>query len=958
MNRFVRNTLFALACLSTSSVVAQEESDDTPSFSPLKGKVGQLPNLREKRFNPSTRLEKLDQARSKLDNRRREALSRNKVMLKQAPDLDEDEKARAFEDLGKNSSSKVPKSSAKPMPKAGDSASKGNDGSDEARWRQVEDNDKPTLSADFIKNCAQLKPGMKVHLDIYDEEIEAVVKLIACMTGENIILAKPLKGKKITIYSPTMVTAAEAYKAFLTALESNGLTISRQGKFLRVIEIKDFIRKPDPILGDGERAPNEDRMVTQIINLENVDAQEISEVLSKLSSTNAQFIVYQPTNSLIVTEVAANLERLKNLIKRLDVPGGQEQLWTYQVVHANASDIAQKITEIFDQDTSGKHAPPRPGSKATPKGDNKAPAATNATVGESDLDVKVGKVIADERTNRLLIIATARSYRRVKSLISQLDVEIPGDGQVHIHQLNHAKATEVSQVLSNLSNEQKSRQNQSGNQNRKGSSNNSNKGGNKSSTPATGSNSAALFEGEVSVTADEDTNALVITASLKDYLSLKKVIEVLDRPRRQVFIEAVVMEVAINNSRDLGISLHGGVPGPTVSGENTNFLVANQPGKTKSYDLTSAVSLTGLAAALSTEKTIEIAGISLPKFGVILNALASSSDTNILSTPHILTTDNQEAEIVVGSNVPFVSGYTSYATTAAAYSSYYPTVNVQRQDVALTLKITPRINAANFVTMEIDQVIEDIESTDAQLGPTTSKRSIKSTVEVKDQNTVVIGGLQRTSHRNGRSAVPFLGEIPVIGYFFRESTKDLERRNLLLLLTPHVIESPADFAAIFDRKMEEHREFVARFHKEGDELVLGIDYAKKHGPFEAIRQSIKSSRTEAQLLEELRQMDQGQPLPQDLDGVSIEPAPAQTTQKSAKPEPQKSAVDADEIRAAWLSLEEVNNAIEMPASNSTQVVENEEELSAPEMDGQNQKAVSRADGHENGDLDDSEEAAL
>ncbi len=250
--------------------------------------------------------------------------------------------------LAKKDKGKKPKKGKDPRPMPGLKRVGGEDKpGDVQRWRKGEEKKDakpaaPTLNADFEKNCARLRPGVKVTLDIYDEELEAVVKMIACMTGKNIIMAKPLKGKKITIYSPTQVTANEAYRAFLTALEANGFTISRQGKFLRIIDIKSAARYPDPLLKPGSTPPREDRMVTQIITLKNVDAQEIQQVISKLASQHAQFITYAPTNSLIVTEVASNLRKLRSLIAEMDVPGGADQLWIYQVEHAEASDIAQK----------------------------------------------------------------------------------------------------------------------------------------------------------------------------------------------------------------------------------------------------------------------------------------------------------------------------------------------------------------------------------------------------------------------------------------------------------------------------------------------------------------------------------------------------------------------------------------------------------------------------------------
>ena len=198
--------------------------------------------------------------------------------------------------------------------------------------------------------------------------------------------------------------------------------------------------------------------------------------------------------------------------------------------------------------------------------------------------------------------------------------------------------------------------------------------------------------------------------------------------------------------------------------------------------------------------------------------------------------------------------------------------NVQRRDVALTLKITPRINAANFVTLEIDQVVEEISKVDQNLGPTTSKRSIKSTVVVKDQNTVVIGGLQKSKQTSSKSTFPFLGEIPILGYLFRSTKRSRDRVNLLLMLTPHVIEGPQDFQAIMKRKMADHKEFVARFHTKGDALVLNIDYRKKHGVLESINQTLREIRDEEKLLEQLREQEKRPPLPQDSDNLD-DPAP-------------------------------------------------------------------------------------
>ena len=320
------------------------------------------------------------------------------------------------------------------------------------KWQDVEDKEPDRLSADFIKNCPRISPSAKMALDITDEELDTIVKMMACMVRKNIIVSKPLKGKKITVYSPVKVSPNEVYRVFLTALAVNGMTITKKGRFLQIIEIKDAQRSSEMPLNHGSRVPPEDRMVTQIIQIQHVDAQEVNEVISQLSSAGAQIIVHQPTNRLIVTELGSNLRKLRKIIRSIDSPGGKEQLWTYEVEHAEASEIASKINEVFEPKAAGaassskrRNTSKRRKSKSKSKA---APTGGSNSVGQSDMDASASKVIADERTNRLFIVATARSYRIIKRFIRSIDISIEGDGQVHIHQLNHAKATDLASVLS------------------------------------------------------------------------------------------------------------------------------------------------------------------------------------------------------------------------------------------------------------------------------------------------------------------------------------------------------------------------------------------------------------------------------------------------------------------------------------------------------------------------------
>jgi len=348
-----------------------------------------------------------------------------------------------------------------------------------------------------------------------------------------------------------------------------------------------------------------------------------------------------------------------------------------------------------------------------------------------------------------------------------------------------------------------------------------------------------LFEGEVQVTADKPTNSLVIVASLRDFLSLKKVIDRLDQPRRQVYVEATIMEVSLSKTRDLGLAFHGGKP--IGSGDKRSLLLfGNNAAKSISLD---PASLMGLAIGLrgpelkDAESLLGIPGISFPTFGVFFQALQSNNDVNVISTPHILTTDNEEAVIEVGENVPFQSGITGLSGMAGAASSSgsggfgaYPMMSIQRQDVTLKLKIVPHVNDSNFVRLEIEQEMNEVKSIDPTVGPTTTKKKLKTVIVLRDQQTAVLGGLITEKTKQNVTKIPLLGDIPILGYLFKTTKTIKEKSNLLIFLTPYIIRDQDDLRRIFRRKMEQRRDFLERYTAFKDEdLDAVIDYRHKRG---------------------------------------------------------------------------------------------------------------------------------
>jgi general secretion pathway protein D len=378
--------------------------------------------------------------------------------------------------------------------------------------------------------------------------------------------------------------------------------------------------------------------------------------------------------------------------------------------------------------------------------------------------------------------------------------------------------------------------------------------------------SADLFSGQVKITADKNTNSLVVIASQSDYRNLVKVVERLDIRRRQVFVEAVIMEVNLENDLDLGVSWHGGTLVKDVnfrgaSGDAPLVIGSELGGLNSIGGVASLGSLGGFLAGLQGPPiTVPGLNVQLPSFAILLNAMQSSSDVNVISTPHVIMTDNTEGEITVGQNVPFQAGYapgglgtlgtgTSATTTGTGSNAALGSVlglgglnslyaPIQRQNVELRLRIKPQINEGEYVRLEVDEQTEEIASVDKTLGPTTSKRTAKTTVVAKDQETVVIGGLIQDRTTKSVQKVPVLGSLPVLGWLFRNESTKHQKTNLLLFLTPYIIRDQSDYRRIFERKMAERAEFVKRFYGEDAQYQTAIDYDRKAGPLSRLRHGV------------------------------------------------------------------------------------------------------------------------
>ncbi len=664
-----------------------------------------------------------------------------------------------------------------------------------------------------------------------------VVKTISKMTGRNFIIRDSVKGQKLTIMCEQPVTPKEAYRAFLVALEINNLALVPAGKFWKIEDRKQSIRQAIPTYFDGEtELPGDEAMITSIYRLKHIELDQAQKLVdSMLNKTLGDLQVYQP-NLLIMSDAAVNIARIKKLLDRVDTPGFEQRIHVIDIKYAPAADIANKLTTLLDPAKAAAKKMPVPGS-AESSGMKPSDVKEAAKDGDKAVtldDTFISKILADERTNKIIVVGTPDGFKKVKQLVEMLDMP---DGptsapQVHVHNLENADSEKLTAALNNLA-----------------------QAGKKAADPkkkGPGAESDAMFEGEVKVTADPATNSLVVVASQRDYRNLLKVIKRLDVRRPQVFVEAVIMEVTLNRTREVALDWFSAYTAPVPGLGNGIGIVANPGGQTRAVRLLNPTDPTGGLSALLGFLAFRGPGIpvrvgnntvDLPSFGAVLNALENDGNVDVLSTPHILTTDNVKAEILVGQTVPFAAGFTSNLG-GGTIGSFLPIVSVQRQDVALKFIVTPHVNTSNFVRLELDQEVSDLGDSvtvaPGQTQPTTTKRTAKTTVVVRDEQTVIIGGLISDKKIRSESKIPVLGDIPWVGFLFRTAKDEVRKTNLLVILTPHIIRADEDFRRIYERKLRERQEFMEAFYGVyAPTAQLPVDYERKMGPYGSLHMRIR-----------------------------------------------------------------------------------------------------------------------
>ena len=593
----------------------------------------------------------------------------------------------------------------------------------------------PTAAAPVVKNGGQL-----VSIDFNNVDIGVFIKFISDLTQKNFIVDDKVRGK-VTIISPGKITVPEAYRVFESVLEVNGYTTVPAGSVIKIVPSPEARSKSIKTRLREESGKADDAVITQIVPLRYADPNEIKSLFTPLISKNSVIQAYDPTNTLIITDVHSNINRLLHILKAIDITGVGQQIAIIPVENASASKMVTILQSIFKSGAKGKGARSR--------------------------DITF---VADERTNVIVVLASEGEVDNVRQLIKTLDVDTPkGQSNIHVYYLENATAEDLVKVLQDIP--QKSADSQQA-----------------------GKPTAPVISNKVRITADKATNSLIITADPEDYLVLEGIIKQVDIPRAMVYIEALIMEV--NVTKDLQIGTEWRLGGnDTYSGKDVIYGggFAGEDSLISGTTLTDGTFIPSSPSGFSLGifgEMLNVGGIQFPSIQALINAYKKDRDVRILSTPQILTTDNQEAKIYVGKNIPFQTTATLSSSSAGeVYNSY------EYRDVGKTLKITPQISKDRMVRLLLSLEVTQLESS-VDNRPTTLKRTLETTAIVKDGHSVVLGGLIDDTQSGTVFKVPCLGDIPGLGFLFSTRAKAFDKSNLYIFLTPRVIQNPAEIATV------------------------------------------------------------------------------------------------------------------------------------------------------------------
>jgi len=621
-----------------------------------------------------------------------------------------------------------------------------------------------------------------VSIDFDNIDIRVVIKYISDLTGKNFIVDNDVRGT-VTVISPTKIPIAELYKVFESILEVRGFVAVPSGKVIKVSTKRKGSQKNIRMeVGDNvEQIVPEDTIITQLIPLRYASVEKIRNALGQLFSKDASVIPYPTINILIVTDISSNIRRLVKIIHELDVPGYETKITVLPLRYAAAETMAAEIMQVIEQAGELPGGPPTPRRRRKP------------AIQPSE---KMIKIIPDERTNSLIILANDEDSQRTINLVKRLDVETERT-RIHVYFLKNSNAEDMAKVLGSIVSKRKPK----------------------------GKEMVPL------ISEDKPTNSLIIDATQEDYADLTKIINKLDVVRDQVLVEVLIAEVSYEKTFELGVEWKSvGNNGTANNGYPTFDNI--KPGRSGAQGfggstwssggltnyLTSSDGPVSAGAGLSLGFVQKIAGAgsSIPDFAVLLHALQTNKDVNVLATPQVLTIDNEEASIKVGQNIPYMTKYE--VGTSGSNSAQ----NIDYKDIGIDLKITPHISKDRMVRLENEISVTNYSGQQVSgvaLIPTTTIREAKNSVLVKDNHTIVIGGMIMDNKNKTVDKIPILGDIPLLGVLFQTKSTKKEKINLLIFITPRVVKTTQQVADLTKFKRRQMKEIDKRMTEVEDETA-------------------------------------------------------------------------------------------------------------------------------------------
>jgi general secretion pathway protein D len=650
-------------------------------------------------------------------------------------------------------------------------------------------NEVPNLHVD--NESGEGEPAEKEQITDFnfpDADIMDIAKTLGRLTGKNFILDKDVKGR-VSIISNSPISVSDAWRAFLTSLDMNGLAIVPTGKYLRIMRQNDAKGK-NVRLYSNTRAPNTDALVTKIFKIKYISAKELENVIRTYANMGARIYGFEQTNTLIITDTGSNIDKIAKMIQFLDVEGFDAGIEVISVKFASAVEI-QKLIDSLLPGTQAAF-PGRPGfGGGAGGGGNRSNFAARRTK-EGGL---INNIIADERTNTLIVHANPKGVTQVRELISRLDRKMPpvlGGGKVHVVYLQFADSEEMAKTLNTFSQSAKS-------------SGPSGFGGAGMGGIGINPMENNLFEGQIKVSADKTTNSLVITASPADFATIQRVINKLDIPRDQIYVEVIIMEMSMQRNSDFtaNVLLPGGT---SVAPTSDLFKLLANPTDVPNGLVLQWQSDAGRTISIPTGGTST--SVKVPNLAGLIKAIQTYSAGNVLATPQLMTLDNTEATFDSTDKIPVPQ------INNAGLG--IQTVSVTQQSVPLTIKIKPQLNKiSNFIKLDIKAKVSDITNRALPKAVqdqaySTIERSAETSVMVADGDTVVLGGLIRDKSSEVINKVPLLGDIPILGWLFKSRSASVEKSNLMLFITPRIMRQPEHVRMVLDRKLKERDEFVER----------------------------------------------------------------------------------------------------------------------------------------------------